>query len=269
MRLVAILVAVVPLWPANGQEKKPDPVVVTGRTEGVVTEIRPRVSGYITTLRVDVGDVVKKGQVLAELDSRVLKIEAEKAKAKLARSETQARRADAQFERIKALLAKAIIPKEEVDTAEADREVTRAEVTLAKAELEIAELNLSWTKITAPTDGRIGNRLVTEGNFVRADTDILTTVVRDEVLTVVAEIDERSLLSLSKGLRNGGKLKAEVGLATDSGFPRAAEFRGFDESFDPKTGTINVRVLLPNAKGEVRPGQFVRVRLTVVSKPEK
>src|SRR4029450_8864878 len=103
---------------------------------------------------------------------------------------------------------------------EADREVTRAEMTVAKAELEIAELNLSWTKITAPNDGRVGQRLGTGGDVGGAATDILTTVVRDEVLTVVAEIDERSLQSLSKELRNGGKLKAEVALATDSGFPR-------------------------------------------------
>src|SRR5881409_1707074 len=102
MRLVALLVAVLPLSPASGQEKKPEPVaiLVTGRTEGVVTEIRPRVSGYITALRVDVGDVVKKGQVLAELDSRVFKIEVEKAKAKLARAEAQAKVADTRFERI-------------------------------------------------------------------------------------------------------------------------------------------------------------------------
>ena len=239
------------------------------RTEGVVTEIRPRVSGYITAVKVDVGDVVKKGQVLAELDSRVFKIEFEKAKAKLARAEAQAKVADTRFERINALLKKGIIPREEVDQAAAEREVSRAELTLAKAEVEYAELQQSWTKITAPNDGRVGSRLVTEGNIVRADTDILTTVVRDEVLTVVAELDERSLQSLSKDLRNGGKLKAEVALATDSGFPRAAEFRSFDESFDPKTGTINVRATLPNPKGEVRPGQFVRVRLTVVPKAEK
>jgi multidrug efflux system membrane fusion protein len=271
MRTVALLVAVLSFTPARAQDKKTDPgeVIVTGRTEGIVTEIRPRVSGFVEAIRVKEGELVKRGQVLAELDPRAFQIELEKAKARLVKAEVQAKITDARFERLKALVATGIVPQEEVDQAASEREVSRAELMLAQAELKLAGLHLSWTKVTAPTDGRVGHRLVTEGSIVKAETDLLTTIVRDDVLTVVCEIDERSLLKLREGLRGGGKPVAEVALSTDKGFPRVAEFRAVDQSFDPKTGTIRVRATLPNPKGDLTGGLFVRVRLTVAPKTDK
>jgi RND family efflux transporter MFP subunit len=271
MRLVALLVAVLPFAPARAQDKKTDPgeVIVTGRTEGSVTEIRPRVSGLIESIRVKEGEVVKRGQVLAELDSRVFQIEVEKAKARLAKAEVQGKLADARLERLKVLVTKGIVPQEEVDQAAAEREAARADLMLAQAELKLAELHLSWTKVTAPVGGRVGQRLVSEGNIVKADTDLLATITRDDPLSVVCELDERSLVKLQTALRDGGKLVAGVALPTDKGFPRAAEFRGFDESFDAKTGTIRFRLTMPNPKDDLTGGLLVRVRLSVAPKTDK
>jgi RND family efflux transporter MFP subunit len=206
--------------------------------------------------------VVKKGTVLAEIEPRVFQVEAERAKAMVTRAEAQAKVADARFDRVKAALEKGIVPKEEVDQAAAEREVTRAELMAAKAELELAELRLSWTKIVAPVDGKLSRLNLTVGNIVRADADILVSIVRTDPLFVVFDVDERFAVQLLRAVKEK-KLTAAVGFATEDGFPHEAEVDDVAPVIDPQKATLRVRAKLPNPKGEHIPGQFARVRLSL------
>src|SRR5262249_18966983 len=127
----------------------------TGRTEARTVEIRPRVTGYITRFAAQEGAMVKAGDLIAEIDSRVPKIEVDVAKAKLTQAEAKLRLAEARHARAKQAAAAGTATREELDQAAAELEVAKAEIVLAKAELEFAEWRLSCTKVTAPFDGRL------------------------------------------------------------------------------------------------------------------
>jgi RND family efflux transporter MFP subunit len=262
MRPVALLLAFLLAPAATSQDKKPEAIDVTGHLEGTTTEVRPRVGGYISAVRVREGDAVKKGAVLAEIEPRVFQVEAERAKAIVTRAQAQAKVADARFDRVKVAVEKGIVPKEEVDQATAEREVARAELMAAKAELELAELRLSWTKITAPADGKLSRLNLAEGNIVRADTDILVNVVRTDPLFVVFDLDERTAVRLLRAAKDK-KPAAAVGFATEDGFPHEAVVDEVAPVIDPQKATLRVRAKLPNPKGEFVPGQFARVRLNL------
>ena len=264
MRLFALSIASLLAPGASAQDKKPvsEEVVIEGRLESTVTEVLPRVSGRISAVHVREGDEVKKGTVLAELESRVFTIEAERAKAMVTRAEAQAKVADARFDRVKAALEKGIVPKEEVEQAAAEREVNRAELMVAKADLELAELRLSWTKITAPADGRLNQLRLTVGNFVRADTELVATVVNAAPLFVTFDIDEKTALRL-RDLPKDTKLTAAVGLATDEGFPHPVVVESVAPAVDPDKGTLRVRARMPNPDGRHLPGLSARVRLNL------
>ena len=244
---------------------KPEPAKVydfTGRVEADTVELRPRVTGYVTKIAVKEGEAVKKGELLAEIDPRFYRIELDRARAKLTRAEAQMKPADAKLTRLKKAVAAGTAAKEELEAAEAEREIAAAEVVLAKAELELADLQLSWTKIAAPMDGRVSRIHTIEGNLVRADTDVVAVVIRPDPLVVAFDVEERTFARLREAAGKGGALAVSVGLATEDGFPRKAEFRTADAAVDPKTGTVRLRAALPNPKGELLPGQFVHVRVT-------
>jgi multidrug efflux pump subunit AcrA (membrane-fusion protein) len=130
----------------------------------------------------------------------------------------------------------------------------------AKAELELAELRLSWTKITAPADGRLNQLRLTVGNFVRADTDYLVAIVRTDLLFVEFDLEEKTALQLLPAAKDK-KLTAAVGFANENGFPHKVEIDFIAGVLDPGS-TLRIRATLTNPKGEYLPGQSARVRLT-------
>ena len=232
----------------------------TGRTEASVqVEMRARVTGYLTRNLVDIGDSVKAGDVIAELDSRPYKAIHDTAKAKVTRAEAHAKLADVKVARTKNLVDKGAGTKEEYDEAIADREVAVAEVHVAKAELEVAALNLSFTKLVTPISGVVSRRFLDAGNLVQADTTTIVTIVQVDPVFVTFDVDERSL---SKLLDAKGKLAVAVGFPGDEGYPHTAEFQGIGTVVNPDTGTAQVRAKLANPKGKFLPGMFVRVRVT-------
>ena len=269
MRIAMLLTTVCISFAVNARADdppKPEPTKpfdFTGRLEAQVIDIRPRVSGTVTLIAAKDGETVKAGDLIAELDSRVLKIELEIAKAKLVKAETLLRAAEAKLERAKKLVASAVMTKEELSVAEADRDVAQAEVAAAKAELMRAQLNLSYTRVAAPAAGRLGQIKMSAGNFVRADDDILVSLVRMETLSVAFDVDEQSVLKMRQQIVKGSKIGVAVGFANEEGYPHKAEFRMTDPALDPKTGTLRFVATLPNAKDEFIPGQFTRVRVTL------
>jgi RND family efflux transporter MFP subunit len=243
----------------------PDHVDFTGRTEAAASvRIRARVTGYLDKVRFKDGAEVKQGEVLFEIDPRPYQAELDKAQAEVALSEADLKLAEAKYKRTKALHATKAASQADVETADAERVKARAQVAAARAGFEVARLRLAFTKVTAPFAGRIGRRLVDAGGLVRADETALAVLVTNDPVYVYFDMDERTYLRLRRAKREGKadvEAQVTVGLADEKGFPRRGKIDFVDNQVDPKTGTIRMRVVCPNAKGLMLPGLFVRVRL--------
>jgi RND family efflux transporter MFP subunit len=240
-------------------------VEFTGRAEATVVEICPRVTGYIDRVLVKEGEAVRKGDVLAEVDDRPYKLKLDEAKAELAVAQAQAKIAVADLARMKDAFAKGAASKDEVTRAEAAWDVAKARVDAAKAVVAWAELNLAFTKLTSPIDGRVGRFTTTPGNLLVADgPSIVSVVAAADPIAVSFDVDERLLLALLRAREvNAGKPVVEVGLADEDGYPHKAALEATPVKVDPATGTARFRATLANPKGLIAHGSFVRVRLTV------
>jgi membrane fusion protein, multidrug efflux system len=235
----------------------------TGRTEASATvEVRPRVTGELTKLHVKEGAAVKKGELLAEIDARLYQLELDAAKARLLAAEAKLRVAEANLVRVERAARVGIVPPEEFEQAKAAMVAERAEVAVTKAAVTGAELNLSFTKLTAPIDGVAGRHLVAAGNLViPGDRTAILTLVATDPLHVWFEVDERSVARLR--LPDGGKrAEVKVGFLGEEGFPHAAELDLIEPVANPAANTVRVRARLANPKGQFLPGAFARVRVT-------
>lgn len=238
-----------------------------GHVEAATADVRARATGYVTRIAVKEGAAVKKGDLLAEIDPRYYAAEVEVAKARLKAAEAKLQAAKVNLAGTKKVFDKGVVSADEVRITEAGAAEAEAGVLVARAELERAELMLSWTKVTAPFDGRVGRFAVPEGNLVRADNTRVVTVVATDPLFVAVDVDERTILRLRRaGLAEPGKLSVAVGLADEEGYPHEAKLDFIDPQVDPAKATVRIRATLRNPKGMLSPGMFVRVRLTAPAK---
>jgi RND family efflux transporter MFP subunit len=240
----------------------------TGRFEAVDrVEIRPRVSGYISSVNFTDGGEVKKGDVLFVIDPRPYVAERDKARAQLAQARSQLVLAKSERERANNLLGQHAISQEEFDTRTAGREQAQANVEAAQAALDAAALNLEFTRVTAPISGRISRALVTGGNFVADGQTLLTTLVSLDPIYVSFDGDEQVFLKYSKLARTHDGRSGEtgdpvqVGLADENDYPHRGVMVFVDNALDPATGTIRSRALLDNHDHVFTPGLFARVKL--------
>ena len=271
MRL-AVLLLLAGAWAAPACADDPPKVdlkkgaLFTGHAEARVVEVRSRVNGYLARVLVKDGEIVKKGDVLAEVDDRFYKAELNVAKAKLAKAQVAVKTATDNLARVRAAVEKGTEGKEALARAEAAQEEAKADVQVAEATLELAKIQLLYTTLAAPIDGRVGRILTTEGNLVRADETLLTSVVAADPIVVVFDVDERTLLAVARAVGDKGKLAVEVGLADEEGHPHKATPEALPVTIDPATGTAKFRATLPNPKGLIVHGQYLRIRLTVQPK---
>jgi multidrug efflux system membrane fusion protein len=240
----------------------------TGRFEAVErVEVRPRVSGYISTVNFTDGNEVKKGDVLFVIDPRPYVAERDKARAQLAQARSQLALAKSERERAAKLLGQHAISQEEFDTRTAGNEQAQASVEAAQAALDAAALNLEFTRVTAPIAGRISRALVTSGNYVGSGLTPLTTLVSLDPIYVTFDGDEQAYLRYGKLARSARATSHEarnpvvVGLANESGYPHQGALVFLDNALDPATGTIHSRALLDNHERLFTPGLFARIRL--------
>jgi multidrug efflux system membrane fusion protein len=181
----------------------------TGRTNAINSvTIQPRVTGYLVKMPFGEGEFVKKGQLLFEIDPRPYEAQLNAAQAQIESSKASLEFAHATYERFKELNKEkeGSVSKLDLDKYKAQEKQASAAVDLAKANLKSAELNLAWTKITAPIDGHISRFFLTEGNLVNQDVTQLTTLVSMDPMDVYFDIDEPTLLTLKRAV-NEGKLK--------------------------------------------------------------
>ncbi len=245
-----------------------------GRLESPETvEVRARVSGYLDKVHFKEGKEVKKGDLLFTIDPRPYQAEFDHADAEYQRATSQAALAKNDFERAKRLISTKAISEEDYDTKAKTYAAAQAAVMSAKAATDLAKLNLEFTGIRAPIDGRISRAQVTEGNLVSSGlsgvgASLLTTIVSLDPLYCYGDADERAILKyirLSKeGKRESARYKeipAEVELADETGFPHKGYMDFVDNRIDPNTGTMRARGVFSNADHSLSPGFFARIRI--------
>ena len=235
----------------------------TGRLEAVDTvDLRPRVSGQIVETLFADGAQVRKGQVLFQIDPRPFQAEVDRLTAEVQRARAGAQLAAADDGRAQRLLAQNAIAKEEAERLTSEARTAQAEVGAAEASLRAAELNLSFTRVTSPIDGRVSKALITRGNLV-TPADLLTTVVSSTPIYASFNTDEQTYLKYAAAERDRGA-PVELGLMTEDGFPHHGTLAFLDNALDAKSGTINGRAIFENEDGSLTPGLFARIRLMSV-----
>ncbi|EPQ3310312.1 efflux RND transporter periplasmic adaptor subunit [Raoultella ornithinolytica] len=242
-----------------------------GRIEAVESvQLRPRVSGYIEKVNYTDGQEVKKGEVLFTIDDRTYRAALEQAQATLARAKTQASLARSEASRTDKLIHTNVVSREEWEQRRSAATQAQADIQAAQAAVDAAQLNLDFTKVTAPIDGRASRALITSGNLVTAgdSASVLTTVVSQKTVYVYFDVDESTYLHYQNLARSGQgaasnhlALPVEIGLVGEDGYPHQGKVDFLDNQLTPSTGTIRMRALLDNTQRQFIPGLFARVRL--------
>ncbi len=242
-----------------------------GRIEAVESvQLRPRVSGYIDKVNYTDGQEVKKGEVLFTIDDRTYRAALEQAQATLARAKTQASLARSEANRTDKLVNTNVVSREEWEQRRSAATQAQADIRAAQAAVDAAQLNLDFTKVTAPIDGRASRALITSGNLVTAgdSASVLTTLVSLKTVYVYFDVDESTYLHYQNLARSGQgassnhlALPVEIGLTGEEGYPHQGKVDFLDNQLTPSTGTIRMRALLDNAQRQFTPGLFARVRL--------
>jgi multidrug efflux system membrane fusion protein len=211
------------------------------------------------------GQVLGKGDLLFEIDPRPYRAALDQAQAELERARSEAKLASAQNVRAQALVEARAISREEFETRNAATAQGNASVRAAEAAVAAARLDLQFTQVRSPIDGRAGRAMVTVGNLAQADATLLTTVVSHDPVHVYFEADEQTWLRYSRAARDGERAGTDsavrVGLAGEDGYPHAGTVDFVDNRVDPATGTIRARAVLRNPDGLFTPGLFARVQL--------
>jgi membrane fusion protein, multidrug efflux system len=246
----------------------------TGRTAAVnLVNVTARVSGYIVSIPFKEGDMVHKGDLLYQIDPRPYQDAYDQALGQLKQAQANQQLQDVTFERQQRLQQSHVIAKEDYDTASSNKNQAAAQVISTKAAVKAAELNLEFTRVTSPIDGRVGRQLVNIGNLVQADSTQLTTVVSVDPIYGYFSMDELAALTYQRLVRDGklpstrdGKAPVYLQLQDETGFPHEGTIDFSDNTFDSSTGTLLIRASFPNPDGFLTPGNFVRVR--VASSPK-
>jgi membrane fusion protein, multidrug efflux system len=232
----------------------------TGRLEAVDTvDIRPRVSGYIDGARFEEGARVRKGQVLFQIDPRPYQAEANRAAAEVDRAQAQLNLAVVNRERGRRLIEQNALAQSEFDRLSAEEKAAQANLGAANAAYQTAKLNLEWTRVVSPIDGRVSKAVITRGNLV-TPSNLLTTVVSDTPIYAAFNADEQTFLKYASAER-GKASPVYLGLMTEDGYPHVGKLQFIDNAMDARSGTINGRAIFDNADGRFTPGLFARIRM--------
>ncbi|MFC4309637.1 efflux RND transporter periplasmic adaptor subunit [Steroidobacter flavus] len=224
--------------------------------------LRPQVSGIVTEVLFEEGQQVKRGQLLARIDDRTILANLRQAEAEKARNEAQLKAANLDKSRYDNLLAEEAISRQTVEQQVALVEQLEAAIRANEATIAAQQVQLSYTKITSPVNGRVGLRHVDPGNLVQTgDAQGLVTVTQVDPISVIFTLPQE-LLGRVQGLTNG-KPFAHVGAFNRDGGVLLAEGKltTIDNQVDANTGTIRLRAEFENSQGMLWPGQFVTIRL--------
>jgi multidrug efflux system membrane fusion protein len=222
--------------------------------------VRPQIGGVISEVHFQEGQEVRKGDLLFTIDPRPAQAALTLAKGNLQRDEAQLQNARIQFERDQKLFEQKLVSQDAFDTSKAAFDAFAGSVAADRAAVTNAELNLEYTEIRSPIDGRTGSLLFHAGNVVKAPDDVLLSINQIHPIYVAFAVAERFLPEIRKQMQSH-TLKALASYDNLDGPPPEGELSFVDNSVDASTGTIQLRATFPNTDGRLWPGQFVAIAL--------
>ncbi|MCK0195305.1 efflux RND transporter periplasmic adaptor subunit [Ancylobacter sp. 6x-1] len=243
-----------------------------GRVEAInAVDILSRVEGVLQTRHFREGDIVSKRQELFTIEKDAYEIALTEAQASLLSAQAARLDAERQLQRNQSLVGRQTISTAALEQSETALDGARANVKSAEARVRQAELNLSYTTISSPLDGRIGMSAFSEGSLVTPSSGTLARVVQTDPIRVVFSVSDRTILDLQ--VKAGGLSREELAqrfttslrLSNGQIYQQRGTIEFFNNEIDPQTGTLAIRVLIANPRSLLVPGQFV----TVVVREEK
>lgn len=239
----------------------------TGRFEAVDwVEIRPRVSGAIESVHFGDGDVVKAGQLLFVIDPRPYAAELARAKASVAGARAELANAEAELRRAQSLVSDDLLSRAQLELRTAAQLKAAADLDAAEAAVQAQELNLSFTRVTAPLAGRVSYRRLAPGNIVAANTTVLTTIVTEDPIRFVFDAPESALLEYKREAGGARGSSVDIRLQDEKEYRWQGQVEFLDNVLDRASGTIRARAVVANPDGFITPGMFGQMRL-YASKP--
>jgi RND family efflux transporter MFP subunit len=235
---------------------------LTGQVAAIQTvEVRPQVAGYVTRVAFREGAGVRSGDTLFTIDARPFAAALATVRAQLARERSALALAVTEAARAETLFAANATSRDDLETRTAALARARAEVGADEASVETARLNLEWTVVRAPIDGRVSSAAITRGNYAQTGgtTPPLTTIVSQNPMYVYFPVDEQAYLRRADG--DARSPTVGIGLANETGYPRVGRIDFVDNQLDVTSGTIRVRAVVENHDRRLVPGMFARVRL--------
>jgi membrane fusion protein, multidrug efflux system len=258
-------------------EPKDTPVTFdfVGSTESSQqVEVRARVDGFLDQRLYDEGVIVKEGQVMFQMDPKPFEAQLAAAKSALAQQEAKLWTAQANLKRVKPLAVANAVSQKDLDDATGRVNSAAAAADMARAEVETAQLNLGYTTIQAPVTGISSYARIQDGAYVNQLSGPLTYVARLDPIWVNFSVSEDEMLSLRRQLSEGllvspgeERLKVKIVLADGSVYPETGRIFFRDANYSPQTGTFLTRADFANPEGNLRPGQFVSVRVKGAIRP--
>lgn len=249
-----------------------DYIELTGNTQASNSvDLVARVEGYLQSVNFEDGSFVKKGDLLFVIQPEPYEANLRLAQATVEQQQATLTQATSEYERQQRLIQQNATSQSQLESWQAQQGAAQAAVDEANANLELARINLGYTRITAPFDGRIGEHLVDPGNLVGAGAPTqLATIEQLAPLYVYFNVDEQDVLRIRASLRAAGKtlasvapVKLGIGLQNETGYPHEATLDFVASDVDPSTGTLQARGAIPNQDYAFLPGLFVRVRVPV------
>ena len=231
-----------------------------------VVSVQPEVSGRITEIHFTDGADLKKGDALFTIDPRPFQAQLNLAEANLAQSRAALDLAKIQYARVEDLVESRAIARQDYDTRKNAVDVSEAQVKQNEAAVDSARLNLEYTAIRSPIDGRAGHRLVDVGNVVTANSSTLLNIERLDPIYADFTVTENDFSAVQLHTTKGS-LKVEVRLPDEPDKPFVGELTFLDNAVQTASGTVLLRATVPNGAHRLWPGRFVNVRLILAMKP--
>lgn len=244
----------------------------TGRFEAFEqVEVRARVSGYVDQIHFKDGQMVKRGDLLFTIDPRPFQLALEASRAEIARAKAQVQLAETEVERAEGLIRNQTITARDVDQRRSTLAVQRASLLAAEANTKVAELNVEWTQVRAPIDGRISDKRIDVGNLIaggQSGATLLTTIVRLDPIHFEFDASEADYIRYTRLYASGDRPSGrdtqnpvQVRLSDETEWKRTGKMDFIDNRLNARSGTIRGRAVFENPDQLLTPGTFGRMRL--------